>query len=211
MEKKCCVCKATIPFNRIGNTICKQEPDYVLCDECYAYLDWMREAKSEVDLNAAFAFFQPIFDNPHIPNRIKDELIAIRFKDAKQKEEEYYSQENKKAMASLLLTTSSSFEGYRVTKYIDVLCEEVIFKNSFINQLSAGLEDFGNALKFRSTEMSGSTELIANARAYGMEKFKTQAIALGANAILGMDFESSIGGDIVRVAIFGTAVCIEKI
>ena len=59
--------------------------------------------------------------------------------------------------------------------------------------------------------MSGSTELIANARAYVMEKFKTKAIALGANAILGMDFESSIGGDIVRVAIFGTAVCIEKI
>lgn len=211
MEKRCCVCKETIPFSRIGNTICKHDLDHVLCDDCNAYLEWMRDAKSEIDLNAAFSFFKPVFDNPQIPNHIKDELIAIRFQDAKQEEKAYQQQESKKAKASLLLTTSSSFEGYRVTEYIDVICEEIVFKNSFINQLAAGLEDFGNALRFRSTEMTGSTELIANARAYVMEKFKTKAVSLGANAILGMDFESSIGGDIVRVAVFGTAVSIEKI
>ena len=34
---------------------------------------------------------------------------------------------------------------------------------------------------------------------------------LGANAVLGVEFESSIGSDIVRIAIFGTAVIVEKL
>ena len=41
--------------------------------------------------------------------------------------------------------------------------------------------------------------------------FEKKAAQIGANAVLGVEFESSIGSDIVRVAIFGAAVIIEKI
>lgn len=110
----------------------------------------------------------------------------------------------------LILTTGTSFEGYKVEKYIDVICEEIVFKNSLWKQISAGFEDFANALSFKDKEMSGASELIANARRYIMEKFKEKAVRLDANAILGIDFESSFGSDVVRVSVFGTAVCVKK-
>ena len=36
-----------------------------------------------------------------------------------------------------LMTTSGNFEGYVVEKYIDVVCEDIVFKNSFKNSVSA--------------------------------------------------------------------------
>ena len=65
-----------------------------------------------------------------------------------------------------------------------------------------------NSLSFKERELTGTSELIANARKYAMEKFKRTAAEVGANAVLGIDLESSVGSDIVRVAIFGTAVIV---
>jgi len=111
---------------------------------------------------------------------------------------------------SLPMTTTPNFEGYKIKKYIKVVSEEIIFKNSFWKRLDAGLEDLGNAFSFKQTEMSGASELIANAREYALEKFKRKAAKLGANAVVGVEFESSFGSDVVRVAIFGTAVIISE-
>lgn len=80
-----------------------------------------------------------------------------------------------------------------------------------MNRLNAGFEDLGNAFSFKETEMSGSSGLIARARSYVKDKFRQKAAQMGANAVLGVEFESSIGADIVRVAIFGTAVVISPI
>ena len=124
----------------------------------------------------------------------------------KQKEEkERYAYEN------MLLTTGTCFDGFFIEKYIDVFCEEIILKNSLGERISAGFEDFVNALSFSRTEMTGANELISKAREYVMEKFKRKAVSLGANAILGIEFESSYGVDIIRISVSGTAVIIKKI
>ena len=116
------------------------------------------------------------------------------------------------ALANLLLTTGNNFDGFTVQKYIDIICEEVIFKNSYWERLDAGLEDLVlNAFTFKETEFSGANKLISNAREFVLGKFKRKAVQLGANAILGVKFESSFDVDIVRVAVSGTAVIIEKV
>ena len=125
-----------------------------------------------------------------------------RNRELKENEERLFSE--------LILTTGNSFEGYRVVKYIDIVCEELIFKNSLWKRIGAGFEDLGNALSFSEREMSGASELIENARQYVLEKFKRKVVSLGANAVLGVDFESSFGSEVVRVAVFGTAVEIKK-
>ena len=113
-------------------------------------------------------------------------------------------------VSNMPMTTTPNFEGYKIIKYIEVISEEIIFKNSFWKQLTAGLEDLGNAFSFKQTEMTGASDLISNAREYVLEKFKKKAARLGANAIVGVEFESSFGSDVVRVAIFGTAVIISE-
>lgn len=116
-----------------------------------------------------------------------------------------------KNYSSLMLTTGSGFDGYTVEQYIDVFCEEIIFKNAFWNRVGAAFEDLGNTLSFKDREMTGAGELISNAREYTMQRFKEKAARLGANAVLGVEFESSFGSEIVRVAISGTAVRIAAI
>ena len=208
---KCCLCNQQIMNLADSFPIVENIRSYVLCEDCKAYLDWMRTSERKEDLDAAFAFFKPIFDNRQIPSTVKDELVRIRFCKEIAEEEKRQILEQKSNASSMMFTTGSYFDGYRVEKYIDVICEEVIFKNSFMNRLNAGFEDLGNAFSFKETEMSGSSGLIARARSYVKDKFRQKAAQMGANAVLGVEFESSIGADIVRVAIFGTAVVISPI
>ena len=107
------------------------------------------------------------------------------------------------------MTTTNNFEGYKIEKYVQVVSEEIVFKNSFMKRWEAGLEDLDNVFSFKQTEMSGASELIVNAREYILDKYKRKVVKLGAN-VVGVDFESSFGSDIVRAAIVGTAVIISK-
>ena len=130
--------------------------------------------------------------------------------DAEKEEITRQKVEFQEKVSNLPMTTTPNFEGYKIQKYIEVISEEIIFKNSFWKQLSAGFEDLGNAFSFKQTEMTGASDLISNAREYVLEKFKKKAARLGANAVVGVEFESSFGSDVVRVAIFGTAVIISE-
>ncbi|MBR3392667.1 MAG: heavy metal-binding domain-containing protein [Firmicutes bacterium] len=139
-------------------------------------------------------------------NKAIDEQFAQEEQIRLQKAEE--EEKRQRLLADMMLTTGNSFDGYTVEKYIDVISEEVVFKNSLGKQLGAGIDDLINSLSFKERELTGTSELIANARKYAMEKFKRTAAEVGANAVLGIDLESSVGSDIVRVAIFGTAVIV---
>ncbi|MBQ2382958.1 MAG: heavy metal-binding domain-containing protein, partial [Oscillospiraceae bacterium] len=128
-------------------------------------------------------------------------------KDSAQKYQDLYN----RAIDELLLTTGSHFEGYKVTKYLDIISCEIIFKNSFLNSLSANLDDFFTSLSFRERELSGSMEQIERAKKHVMAQFRKKAVSLGANAVLGIDFESTFGSDVVKISVNGTAVTVDKI
>ena len=53
-------------------------------------------------------------------------------------------------------------------------------------------------------------ELIDRAKKYVMKKFRAQAVEIGANAVLGVDFETTFGSDIVKISLNGTAVVVDK-
>ena len=124
--------------------------------------------------------------------------------------ESQYRDAYSNAIDNLLLTTGSVFEGYRVVKYIDIISCEIIFKNAFIKSLSSDIKDVFNALSFQEKEMSGAMELIDNAKKYVMKKFRAKAVEIGANAVLGIDFETTFGSDIVKISLNGTAVVVDK-
>lgn len=153
---------------------------------------------------------------PEIFDAIKETISERKatsgfLSDEEIRKNEQLSKEIQERYDSMIMTTGSLFEGYRVEQYIDIVCVESVFKNSFAKRFSAGMEDVGNMLSFKETEMTGANELISSARKYVLDKFKMKAAKMGANAVLGVDFESSFGSDVVRVAIFGTAVTITKL
>ena len=181
-----------------------------LCDECRKIHSGISQGDPQIIDNV----LNPNFFTKSTANAKTMFLKAIQKYNLNKDKIETQKREREeisKNYASLMLTTGANFDGYIVKSYIDILCEEVVFKNSFWRRLDATFEDLGNAFTFKDTELSGANKLISNAREYVVEKFTQKAAQLGANAVLGVEFESSFGSDIVRVSVSGTAVRIEKI
>lgn len=116
---------------------------------------------------------------------------------------------------TVLLTTTNNFEGYSILEYKDVISEEVCFANKLVSQFKNIVNDFFSSLDslFDDTELSGTTVAILKAKEYVKEKIKAKAKSIGANAIVGIDFETSYGSSStnIRVSINGTAVVVKKI
>lgn len=205
---KCFVCGGAVTGE--GIQLLKNYPQYAMCGECFDLLQQLPRCTSESKYNEIDERFSKVVRNAEIPEELRDIFREAddaywNYKESVSSYEDNYAQ----ALENLMLTTGSSFDGYKVVKYLDIISCEIVFKNSFLNTLSAGFEDFFRALSFKEKEMSGVTELIERAKVYVMSKFREKAIAKGANAVLGIDFETSFGSDIVKISVNGTAVVVD--
>lgn len=129
-----------------------------------------------------------------------------------QKEALFWKISRQEAATEMILSTCQQIDGYRATKQLGLVFGEVIFKSNVFRSMKSGMDDFFAKHSPFSQELKGSSKLIANARQYAMNKMKADASRRKANAIIGIDSESSIEeGGLVHVSIFGTAVYLEKI
>jgi|GEM_PF-4823649 len=116
---------------------------------------------------------------------------------------------------SVILSTTHSLEGYSIIEYKDVISEEVVFANKLISQFKNMVNDFFSAVDslFYDTELSGTSVAILKAKEYVKDKLRAKAASIGANAVVGIDFETSIGASStnIRVSINGTAVIVKKL
>ena len=114
--------------------------------------------------------------------------------------------------SSVLLSSTNEIEGYRIKEYLGLVFGETVFKTSLFEGLIADISDIVSMLDVMSSdEMRGSMELLTNARNYALKKLQMDAIKRGANAVIGIDKDNSLGKGITYISIFGTAVIIEKI
>lgn len=107
---------------------------------------------------------------------------------------------------NFLLTTAPNLEGYRIIEHYGVVYGETIFKHGFFSQLGAGLMNMG----IGSRELEGSMELIEDAREFAYDKMISEAKSRGANAIIAIDFDNTIGQSIMYLCLMGTAVKVIK-
>ena len=236
MAGQCCVCSKKFGFFDPGHEIVTFQFDYTLCDECHSKLKQLDTTTSPEEYDELKHNFDSLLNNPTIPKCILDYFNCVQsdfenrikvqekrrfereqqqkeLEEAHKVEEEHKEKVHraKQCCSQVMLTTGPNFEGYRITKYLDIVYEDIVFKNSLANRISATFEDLVNSLSFEETEMTGTNSLIARARTVVLEKFKYAVALAGGNAAIAVDFENSIGTDIIRVAVFGTAVFIEKI
>ena len=140
--------------------------------------------------------------------RILEEEIR---KKKKQKEREIKRKQNelgnpfyKFVDSDLLVTSGYSFDGYVIKEYLGICSGETALGTSYLSSFGASLADL---LGTDSTLYSGKLE---KAKLIAMEKQKQQAIAMGANAIIGFDLDYEVfTADIIGVIANGTAVYIE--
>ena len=138
-----------------------------------------------------------------------------RIQNQKAKEEaDALREKNRKLLREkIIMTTCPSVEGYRIKRQCGLVFGEVIFKTGVFKSFGALLENtldnMVSNVTLSDTELSGTTGLISNAREYAIKKMKDEAIDRDANAIIGVQTESTVGGELLHITICGTAVEVE--
>lgn len=105
----------------------------------------------------------------------------------------------------IIVATTNDLPGYEVVEvYGEVFGLIVRSRNVFGN--------FGASLRtIFGGEVRGYTKLLANSREQALERLRTEAAAIGANAVLAMRFDSGDIGQVMNeVAAYGTAVRVKK-
>ena len=107
---------------------------------------------------------------------------------------------------NFLTVTTNDVPGYRIDAvYGEVFGLTVRSRNAF-SQMGAGLKSmFGGELK-------GMTKALVDSRNDVMQRMIQEAVNRGANAIVGMRFDTSEMGDVwTEICAYGTAVTISRL
>ena len=103
----------------------------------------------------------------------------------------------------MILTTTPTIEGRTIVEYKGVVFGEVIVGVNFIKDVAASLRDF-----FGGRSNSYEKEL-TTARDTAMNELRSRAMALGADAVVGIDIDDEVlgqSGGMLMVTASGTAV-----
>jgi uncharacterized protein YbjQ (UPF0145 family) len=105
-----------------------------------------------------------------------------------------------------IMSTTPTIQGYRIKKVIGVVTGLTPRTRGVLGKFMAGIESmFGGEVTAFTTELE-------KARMEAMERVKDKAITRGANAVVGLDLETSDVGfqmGIVVISATGTAVVVE--
>lgn len=104
----------------------------------------------------------------------------------------------------MIVTTTPSIEGRKIVDYKGVVVGEAIMGANFVRDIFASVTDIIGG-------RSGAYESkLVDARQTAMAEIKEEALALGTNAIVGVDLDYEVVGEsMLMVSISGTAVIIE--
>lgn len=125
-------------------------------------------------------------------------------------ENNYQVFQKQQEVEQMLLSTTNTLEGYEICGYCGIVFGEVVVKHGLMKQINAGMNDLSDMISVGDKELSGSTALFESAREIAIKKLVESAKRRGANAIIGVSSETSIGSGINYIRFMGTAVRILK-
>jgi uncharacterized protein YbjQ (UPF0145 family) len=108
--------------------------------------------------------------------------------------------------AELPMTTALEISGLRITGNLGVCYGLVVRSMGAIGGLTAGIK------ALRRGEISEYTQLLEDSRRHAIDRMVDNARLLGADAIIGVRFDSSeIGNQFTEIVAYGTAVTADRI
>lgn len=106
----------------------------------------------------------------------------------------------------MIVTTTPQIEGHKVVKYLGIVTGETIIGANIFRDFMAGIRDIVGG---RSGQYE---EVLREAKDTALKEMQQYAMALGANAIVGVDLDYETvgnGGSMLMVTASGTAVFTE--
>ncbi|MCI8416884.1 MAG: YbjQ family protein [Lachnospiraceae bacterium] len=208
MPLNCCICGNRIGFTSEEVPLSPIYPNLKICFNCSDKKDDLYRYKNNL-YNDAAKYFQKYF----FENKLKDEVISTInewFEDSKghiKKQKIEYEQniEKEEKIENLLITNGYNFEGFKIKKYLGIVSGEVVLGTGFLSEISASVSDL----------FGGQDELFAEkmmvAKQAAMDMLRKNAVNIGGNAIIGVDFDYlTFKNNMIAVSANGTSVIIEK-
>jgi uncharacterized protein YbjQ (UPF0145 family) len=106
----------------------------------------------------------------------------------------------------MIVSTTPSLDGYRITKYHDIVTGEAIMGANIMRDIMASITDvIGGRSKAYETKLQ-------DGRRDALQEMQQIAMKMGANAVVGVDIDYEvIGQSMLMVSASGTAVSIEAL
>ncbi len=105
----------------------------------------------------------------------------------------------------MVVVTTNYVPGYKITNVIGATFGVVVRSRGVGGNIAAGLKSIIGG------EIGAYTKMLSEARGHAVDRLQENAMQMGANAVVGMGFDSSdIGGTMTEIVAYGTAVVVEK-
>jgi uncharacterized protein YbjQ (UPF0145 family) len=105
----------------------------------------------------------------------------------------------------IIIVSTPYLSGYKITKTIGFTWGLIVRSRGLGRNITAGLRSIIGG------EIHEYTELLNQSREQALDRLKEHARALGANAVVSVEFDSSeIGQTMTELLAYGTAVIVEK-
>ena len=106
---------------------------------------------------------------------------------------------------NIIVVSTPYLPGYKIVKTIGFTWGLIVRSRGLGGNITAGLRSLVGG------EIHEYTQLLNESREQALDRLKEHAEALGANAVIGVEFDSSeIGQVMTELLAYGTAVLVEK-
>ena len=170
-----------------------------ICKNCKMFFEHSESICYNCNRPTIETIYSNVFWNKCDENR-KNEILSEFFV-----VDEIKNPENNDFKNELLTTTTSYIEGYKIIKYMGICSGDSVLGTGAFSEVSSGISDF------LGKSSSAFEEKLLAAKNDAMWKLRLNAVKLGANAIIGIEYNvTSIASNMIVASAIGTAVCVEK-
>lgn len=107
--------------------------------------------------------------------------------------------------ADIIVVSTPYLPGHRITKTLGFTWGLIVRSRGLGRNITAGLRSLAGG------EIHEYTQLLNQSRQEALDRLREHAATLGANAVIGVSFDSSeTGGVMTEVLAYGTAVVVEN-
>jgi len=226
MAKQCSVCGKPIGF--MESFLDLDTANHYACSKCNDIISdfsriWstdsveqaeeIRKQADEAISAKASELTNPQILRDYVNHSVDKKISFILKRQQRTEEQDTFTPDEADSYASLrsklILSTAGTLEGYSIKKQLGVVYGETVFKPSAGQQFASAFGDAFRAFSFSAKEMKGQVSIIEEARKFAYVKMMKAALELGANAIIAIDSDNTIGDSICYLSLYGTAVYAE--
>lgn len=222
MGNTCSGCKKQLGLFT-GSRLLHENSSLVFCDNCdrkfRVKLNAVNANADNADFDARYQEYVSAVRTSGFPENVRVQMVTeikelhkdtelVRQKAVEERRSRQalgVEPDNLEYYSSYLMTTGYSFEGYSIKQYLGVVSDSVVQGTGWLSELSADFNDFFG------TESNTFSNKMDECRNIALKKMCSKANELGANAVIGISFETTtFRNNMIGVIATGTAVLVEK-